>query len=121
MTVNEDMLPLGEQYTTAHPLPLGTRVQYRRPLQRVEKVVHHQRPSRRTFRKVWQATKRHEWEDGVVVGVRTLANGPVHWDDYGTYFTADQYVQAYLVAFSLHRNPVHVEYHNVRPVAVTYG
>lgn len=70
-------------------------------------------------RRVWTPTIVHmlqqhkhsdHWVDrlrGVIIGTRTLANGHVEWDE-GSLFIPDQRVRAYLVAYELHRSPVHV-------------
>lgn len=44
--------------------------------------------------------------DGIVVGVRHLANGWTTSEEYGEEFTRTDGVTAYLIATSLHRAPV---------------
>ena len=48
--------------------------------------------------------------EGIITGVRNLANGSVEWGDYetSTQFHADEYVMAYIVTFDLRRNPTYV-------------
>lgn len=47
--------------------------------------------------------------EGIIVGKRTLSNGDAHWgyDESSTY-TSKESFSAYLIAFDLHRKPVHV-------------
>lgn len=47
---------------------------------------------------------------GIVIGVRTLANGEVDygWEDNPTVFYAKEHFTAYLVAYDVHRKPVYV-------------
>lgn len=47
--------------------------------------------------------------EGIIVGRRTLSNGNADWfyDEAATYTSKDSFT-AYVVAFDLHRKPVHV-------------
>ena len=67
--------------------------------------------------KRWDDKARHtkrkwvskEWElDGIVIGHRYVQEGIVdYWSDHIT-FTPEKYIESYLVAYDLHRKPVHV-------------
>jgi len=67
--------------------------------------------------KRWDDKARHtkrkwvskEWElDGIVIGHRYVQEGIVdYWSDHST-FTPEKYIECYLVAYDLHRKPVHV-------------
>jgi hypothetical protein len=66
----------------------------------------HRSPIRKDWRKVKWGT-RGDVRSGVIVGVRTLANGTLHWySDEPIQFYPDLYFTAYLVAFHLRRKPV---------------
>lgn len=59
---------------------------------------------------------------GVIVGARTLRNGRTEWiDDDGTrcFHPEGDPIRAWLVATSLHRNPVHCLDHQVEHVAIS--
>jgi hypothetical protein len=65
-------------------------------------------PMRKDWRKA-QWGKRGDVRHGFIVGVRTLANGTLHWNyEEPTRFVADLYFTAYLVAFDLRRKPVYL-------------
>lgn len=59
-------------------------------------------------RRYWTSNPTKEGIDGVIVGIRTLANGAVDHDDYGNYFVGNVYFRAYLVSYDLRRTPVYV-------------
>lgn len=96
-------------------LQLGDRVLFFSNLERVvEKVknppvsiyLHHKE-------KVWKNTPLSpEWNKsltGIVIGIRTLQNGGLHWEEEAGYlFSPKEYFQAYLVSYNLHRKPVFV-------------
>ena len=54
----------------------------------------------------------HRWPggEGVIVGKRTLTNGNIRWlgEDEGNGYAPVESVTAYLIAYDLHRKPVHV-------------
>lgn len=53
----------------------------------------------------------HRWPggEGVIVGKRTLSNGNTHYGyDEGTTYLQTEHFTAYLIAYDLHRKPVHV-------------
>lgn len=58
-------------------------------------------------RRYWTSNPK-ERTDGIIVGIRTLANGAVDHDDYGNYFVGNAYFRAYLVSYNLRRAPVYV-------------
>lgn len=89
---------------TPPTLPLGTPVTFDHALSRTD--ITNSKPHRRE----WQPY-RAILRTGVIVGIRTLANGIVYWGSYDepTEFHPTDYVRAYLVAFDLRRNPVHVQ------------
>lgn len=100
------------------PLPLGTRVLFSHPLTR------RYLPGS-PARKVWEpplyaedANRKHQ---GVVVGVRTLSDGRTHWngEDEPISYTPDEHFTAYLIAYDLHRKPVHVRPEHVHPELTT--
>jgi hypothetical protein len=65
-------------------------------------------PMRKDWRKA-QWGKRGDVRHGFIIGVRTLANGTLHWNyEEPTRFVADLYFTAYLVAFDLRRKPVYL-------------
>lgn len=53
--------------------------------------------------------------DGIVVGVRHLANGYTTAEEYGEEFTRTDGVTAYLIATGLHRAPVYALEGDVMP------
>lgn len=64
------------------------------------------RPSRRKYTRTWTPQLRAVRE-GVVVGVRSLANGEVEYlGEEGTVFSSTERFRAYLIAFDLYRKPV---------------
>lgn len=74
-------------------------------------------------RKVWSTTGRyptageHPGGEGIIVGKRKLANGDREWwDEAGYIFLPKEYLDAYLVAFDLHRKPVHVLPEHLTPI-----
>lgn len=74
-------------------------------------------------RKVWSTTGRypssgeHFGGEGVIVGKRKLANGDRYWEeDYGYIFEPKEYLNAWLVAWDLHRKPVHVLPEHLTPL-----
>lgn len=97
-------------------LPLGTPVHANDTLHRTTEYVTVAAPpdtflERRRREKRW---KRHGETlpigarpvDGIVVGVRHLANGWTSSEEYGEVFTRTDGVTAYLIATTLHRAPV---------------
>lgn len=112
----EEMLPLAPEYTTDHPIVLGTRVQFRRPLRRsVEPLAGEGWGKRRTWEPL---TGDSQWRPGVVVGVRTFQNGLSY---YGGEWIIEGTVTAYLIAYHLRRSPVGVRFQDVRPELVNDG
>ena len=81
---------------------LGDKVRVRRVIE-AEKSWN--REERRTKRK-W--ISREEKLDGIVIGYRHVQEGVVeYWSDHVTFFP-EKYIKCYLVAYDLHRKPVHV-------------
>ena len=81
---------------------LGDKVWARRIIE-AEKYWDHE--SRYTKRK-W-VSKEQELS-GIVIGHRYVQEGIVdHWSDYIA-FIPEKYIECYLVAYDLHRKPVHV-------------
>lgn len=115
----EDTLPLGRQFESPHPYPLGTWVQFRHPLERRERRV--LRGTTRDLLKVWEPTKASEWREGVVMGYRNLADGNLLWDEWGNHFTPTRHFRAYLIAFDIYRTPVHVRTEDVLPLEGAHG
>lgn len=86
-------------------------------------------PGKRTvWRKTWQSARDYlphttahspepQWRTGVVVGLRTIQNGVLHWgsEDEPTVLDPDEYVPAVLIAWNLHRTPVYVSPELVHP------
>lgn len=96
-------------------LGLGTRVHWRHPLKR---ITFRPASAIRGVRKEW-AIKPHqsEWREGVVVGVRHVQNGIRRYiGEDGYTWEPDDYLKVYLIAFDLHRKPVHVRLEDVRPL-----
>ena len=54
----------------------------------------------------------HRWPggEGVIVGKRTLSNGNLRWlgEEGGNSYISTESFTAYLIAYDLHRKPVHV-------------
>lgn len=52
----------------------------------------------------------HPWEGGagIIVGKRTLTEGDTYWHGDSAEYSPRRTFTAYLVAFALRRNPVHV-------------
>lgn len=117
---------------------LGERVTWDRYNELARYQVQSQEPAqddlgkyRRTvYRKEWRSVRDHlpqatefspapQERSGIVVGVRTLANGVLRWgsEDEPTELLADEYVPAVLVSWDLHRRPVYVSPPMLRPVA----
>lgn len=103
------------------PLPLGTRITFTHPLYRRTHTANYR------TRKTWEPHPYHadaaKQREGVIVGVRTLANGTRSWEDYGDggayEFIPDEHFTAYLIAFDLHRKPVYVRPEHVHPQLTT--
>ena len=107
--------------TTPEPLPLGTRVIFSHQLYR------HTYAGNYEVRKEWEPHPYYadaaKARGGIVVGKRTLSNGCRVWqgdEDGGMYeFIPDEHFTAYLVAFDLHRKPVHVRPEHITPEVVS--
>lgn len=88
---------------------LGQRVRYAEHITRRSRRSHEVGPGR-----VWSGElypgKRTDGGEGIIIGKRTLSNGDVQWmgEDGGNIFVRMESFTAYLVAFNLHRKPVHV-------------
>lgn len=90
-------------------LQLGQRVLFTNQLSRVSES----RPTGTFGHNEWWKS----WEpigypstptEGVIVGVRTLADGVNERIDYGVAFFPRKHFKAYLVAFDMRQNPVYV-------------
>jgi len=96
---------------------LGMAVQYRQPLRR--KYVPRERSSTGYARHEWQHDaywKEARWEDGVIVGVRTVQDGDYDiggWEEQAFLYNRT-YKTAFLIAFDLRQKPVLVAPENVR-------
>ena len=81
---------------------LGDKVRVQRIIE-VEKRWDHE--ARHTKRKWVPGAQKL---DGIVIGHRHVQEGIVdHWPDYIA-FIPEKYIECYLVAYDLHRKPVHV-------------
>lgn len=103
-------------------MKLGDRVTFTRTLSRRGVDVLDRERGRRRFRREWSSEEypgqpEPEPREGIVVGVRTLADGSVDYSyEEPAVFVADRRFRAYLIAFSVHRKPVLVLPEHVRPV-----
>lgn len=96
-------------------LQLGDRVLFFSNLERVQETVTNPPESWKKYRqeKKWKNTPLSPgWNQsltGIVIGIRTLQNGILHWDnEAGNLFDPQEYFQAYLISYNLHRKPVFV-------------
>lgn len=88
-------------------LELGTRVTFTQPLYRTC-------PSAEDYTtRVWRGNTFAEPQAGVIVGVRTLSDGVVHWTGDSDIYAPTRHFKAYLIAFDLRRVPVFVLPENV--------
>lgn len=81
-------------------LELGTKVSTSNKIQ-----------SFRTYhKKVWKTVPLRKPITGIIVGRRYVQNGEIEGGFYDepTYFCQTSTVQCYLIAFDLHKNPIHV-------------
>lgn len=96
-------------------LQLGDRVLFFAHLKRGNELVENPPGSlyKKRRRKIWKEIPiSPEWNKsltGVVVGIRTLSNGGVHYEEEaGNIFSPEEYFQAYMIVYNLHRKPVFV-------------
>lgn len=61
-----------------------------------------------TLLKLWEPAELAAPQSGIIVGKRTLVNGYITFEEYGTRFTPEQYFPAYLVAQNMRDKPVYV-------------
>lgn len=102
----------------AREYELGARVEFTYTLHRKF------RASAPRSRKVWEheawpGQDEPEARQGIIVGVRTLANGYLsggYWEE-PTQFEASEHFRAYLVAFDVRRRPVLVRPEHVRALS----
>ena len=81
---------------------LGDKVRVRRIIEPSKLWDHHARHRKRKW-----VSKEQEL-DGIVIGHRHVQEGIVdHWPDHIA-FIPKKYIECYLVAYDLHRKPVHV-------------
>lgn len=115
------MEALEDPKTEPFPYALGDRVKFTRHLER------HGRYADRISHKVWEKAPTDyllesfpeigKEKVGIVIGVRTLADGYNTYDyDSGTEFHATGFFQAALVVFDLRRKPVFVLLEDLQPV-----
>ncbi len=76
------------------------------PVHFTKYLVRREACKKREFYRTWLE---RDWEStGLYLGTRTLQNGRIHYDEDGTYFTADEYFKAALICPSPNRNPIYV-------------
>ena len=80
---------------------LGDKVRVQRIIEAEKRWDHEAKHTKRR----WVS---REWElDGIVIGHRHVQEGIVDYLPYSA-FTSEKYIECYLVAYDLHRKPVHV-------------
>lgn len=102
-------------------LPLGTRVTFDMAdvLGRYSDSLPSDHKARSGYLKAWKRNrylKRGDVRTGVIVGVRTLANGYVSWpySDEPIVFYPEEHFPAYIVAYDLHLTTVRLRIHDVQ-------
>lgn len=89
---------MGKQRTVER-LPIGTKVSYTRFLMKF----------RGDNRVIWQDfTMPDDPSIGYVVGVRTIREGKIIYDEDGSYFRATNSIRVYLITQTLYTKPIHV-------------
>jgi hypothetical protein len=98
---------------------LGERVDFAHVLVRmVDPATLNSGVRRHGTRKCWRVDSRADFAGtGVIVGKRTAANGERVWEgeEVGYVFIPDEHLTVYLVAFAMHRKPVHVLAEHLTP------
>lgn len=63
--------------------------------------------------------KRLDGGEGIIIGKRTLTEGNVIWHgpEDGSEYKATKHFAAYIIAFDLHRKPVHVLPEHITPLS----
>lgn len=66
--------------------------------------------------KIWAAREFNRWQDGIVIGKRTLYDGEVNYTfDAGVIFRPKSHFTAWLVVTDMHRKPILVWPKDIQP------
>jgi len=99
-------------------LPLGTEVKVQGRLVKRQSWVRGERILRTEWTPIQGPLLGDEIARGVIVGVRTLSYCDITFVDYDGAYAPHNYrhFQAYLVAYDLHRKPIHCLLDQVAPI-----
>lgn len=102
-------------------LPLGTGVKVQGRLVKRQSWVRGERILRTEWTPIQGPLLGSEIARGVIVGVRTLSYCDINIVDYDGAYAPHNYrhFQAYLVAYDLHRKPIHCLLDQVEPIGET--
>jgi len=81
-------------------MKLGDTVRFNSKLIRTRKYIY------KTDKKEWKETQFSTPQVGILIGVRTLANGSTYYSENGCIFTPVEYFPVYMVATDLRKKPV---------------